>query len=123
MKYELPDDLKRHYFPCDKAQTLTTYRGCKRRCPDTFRQCWEQHLREDLDRDCAVENERKARSYVTCSHCGVICDIGLEYDRFLCPHCGNSEYCDADNQKELMGDRYLEICESELNNTLKLIRQ
>ena len=36
MKYELPKDLKRHYFLCMEAQTLTTYRGYKRRCPDTY---------------------------------------------------------------------------------------
>ncbi len=43
MKYELPDDLKRHYFTCEEKQDLVSYRGCKRRCSDTYRQCWEQH--------------------------------------------------------------------------------
>lgn len=61
MKYELPKDLKRHFFPCDKARTLTSYRSYKRRCPETYRQYWEYHLLEDLYRNCAVENERKAK--------------------------------------------------------------
>lgn len=120
MKYQLPEDLMRHSFYCEKAQTLTTYRSCKRRCSDTYRQCWEQHLRDDLAHDCAVENERNARKFVTCSKCGASCDIGLAFNRFQCSECGNVEYCDGEQQKALIGDKCLEICENELNSVLKL---
>lgn len=121
MKYELPDDLKRHNFPCDKAQTLTTYKGCKHRCPDTYRQCWEQHLREDLYHDCAIENEYNARHFVTCPNCGELCDVELLFDRFGCSKCGTTLYCDTDEQKEIMGDKYLEIDEKELSDALNNI--
>ena len=122
MKYELPEDLKRHFFPCDKAQGITTYWSCKRRCPDIYRQCWERHLREDLCCDCAVENERNARKFVTCSHCGAVCDIGLSFYRFLCNDCGNVEYCDSEEQKTLMGKDYIEIDEQELSDALKQVK-
>ena len=121
MKYELPDDLKRHIFPCEKAKDIASYGRCKRRCPNTYRQCWEQHLREDLYRDCAIENERHARSYVICSHCGAKCDIGTPSNRFLCSDCGNTEYCDDTEQKRLMGDAYMQIDERELSQALKRI--
>jgi len=122
MKYQLPDDLKRHYFPCDKAQTLTSYRSCKRRCPDTYRQCWETRLREDLYRDCAIENERNARNYVVCSQCGAVCDIGRTFNRFICSECGNVEYCGAEQQKALLGDVYQAIDEHELFEMLQHVK-
>ena len=68
MKYYLPKDLKRYLFVCDREMDMTTYSGCKRRChKEDFRLRWEQHLRKDLHRDCAIENETKARRFVTCS--------------------------------------------------------
>lgn len=122
MKYELPEDLKLHYFLCEKTQNVVTYRSCKRRCPDTYRTCWEQRLREDLARDCAIENEYNAKEFVTCSKCGSACDIGLMLNRFLCDNCGNVEYCDSDTQKLLMGSAYTEIDEQELFDVLKRIK-
>lgn len=47
MKYELPEDLKLHYILCEKAQNVVSYSNGKRRCPNTYRRCWEQRLRED----------------------------------------------------------------------------
>ena len=122
MKYELPENLKTHYFACDEVRDLVTYRGCKRRCPDKHRQCWEEHLRADLALDCAVENERNARGFVKCSKCGAICDIGLAFNRFLCSKCDSVEECDAEEQKSLMGDAYEEIDEQELSDALKEIK-
>ena len=122
MKYELPEDLKLHYFLCEKAQNVVSYRSCKRRCPDTYRRCWEQRLREDLARDCVIENEYNAKEFVTCSKCGSTCDIGLMFNRFLCDNCGNVEYCDPDTQKLLMGSAYTEIDEQELSDALKQIK-
>lgn len=122
MRYQLPDDIKRHHFLCTEAQTLTTYRGCKRRCPETYRQCWEQYLRKELQRDCDIENETNARRFVTCPNCGERCDIGLLFNRFGCSKCGSTVYCDANEQKQLMGDKYLEIDEQELTEMLKAIK-
>lgn len=121
MKYQLPEDLKSLTFYCEKTQNLVSYKGCKRRCPDIYGQCWERHLREDLSRDCAVENERNARKFVTCSRCGAVCDVSLAFNRFLC-ECGNIEYCDAERQKDLMSDAYVDIDEKELGNALKQIK-
>lgn len=90
-------------------------------CPDNYRQCWENHLRADLTEDCAVLNERKATSYVICSKCGKICDIGLTDNRFLCK-CGNEEGCSEKKQKKLMGDAFEEIDEQELNEVLRTIK-
>ncbi len=122
MKYELPENLKLHYFECEEKQRLTSYGGCKRRCPTTYRACWEKHLREDLALDCAIENEYNARKYVKCSKCGASCDIGLAFDTFLCSKCGNAEYCDADEQKILMGDEYVFIDEEDLSSALDKIK-
>lgn len=118
MKYQLPEDLTRHSFYCEKAQNLTTYRSCKQYCHDTFRPCWEQHLRDDLARDCAIENERNARKFVTCSKCGATCDIGLGFNRFQCCECGNIEYCDSEQQKMLMVDEYVEVDEQGLSQAI-----
>ncbi len=109
MKYELPENVKLYHFDCNKVPNLATYRVCKRTCPTTYRECWERHLREDLALDCAVDNERKAREFVKCSKCGDICDIGLAFDRFLCSKCDNVEYCNADEQKAIMGDEYISL--------------
>ena len=122
MKYNLPWDLKLHYFYCEKFLAAGSYRICKRRCPQTYRQCWERHLREDLATDCAIDNERKARSYVTCYNCGSICDIGTGFNRFLCDNCGAVVTCELEEQKELMGDEYIEIDQNELNEALKAIK-
>lgn len=66
MKYELPEDLKRHYLPCAEAQTLTTYRGRKRRCrKEDYRQCWEQQLRKDLQRDLRLSFSKKVERIIT----------------------------------------------------------
>lgn len=78
-------------------------------------------MRNDLELDCTVDNERKAESYVTCSKCGKPC-TGLAFNKFLCTDCGNVEYCDAEQQKALMGDAYAEIDEQELLNLLKQIK-
>lgn len=123
MKYYLPEDLKRYLFVCDREMDMTTYRGCKRRChKEDCRQCWEQHLRKDLHRDCAIDNETKARRFVTCPVCGERCNIGLLFNRFGCSKCGATVYCGADDQKQLMGDDYLEIDELELANALIQIK-
>ena len=37
MKYELSEDLKFYFFPCDIAPDLMSYSLYKRRCPDTYR--------------------------------------------------------------------------------------
>ncbi len=121
MKYELPNDLKLHHFDCNKVPNLATYRVCKRTCPTTYRECWERRLREDLALDCALDNERKAREFVKCSNCGAICGIGLAFNRFLCDECGNAEYCDADELKNIMGDEYISIDEQELSIALQKI--
>ncbi len=122
MKYELPNNLKLHYFLCEEKQRPMSYGGCKRRCPNTYRECWERHLRQDLALDCAVDNERKAREFVKCSKCGDICDTGLAFDRFLCSKCDNVEYCNADAQKTIMGDEYISIDEQELSTLLEKIK-
>lgn len=123
MKYKLPEDLKRRCFLCAEVQTLTTYRGCKRRChKDDCRQCWERHLRKDLQCDCDIENEYNARRFVTCPNCGERCDIDLLFNRFGCSKCGTMMYCDADEQKKLMGDEFLEIDEQEFIEILKEIK-
>ncbi len=121
MKYELPENLKTHKFACEKTIGLTSYRSCKRRCPNNYRECWEKHLREDFAQDCAIENEYNARKYVKCSKCGAICNIGLAFNRFLCDACGNVEFCEADEQKALIGDEYVSIDEQELSEMLKEI--
>ena len=72
--------------------------------------------------DCAIDNERKARSYVTCYKCGSICDIGTGFNRFLCYNCGAVVTCEPEEQKELMGDEYIEIDQKELNEALKAIK-
>ncbi len=119
MKYELPEDLKTYKFFCEDKLNDVSFRSCERNCPNSYRQCWEGRLRADLALDCAVDNERKARTYVRCSHCGAICDVGLLHNRFLCNACGNVEYCDSEQQKSLMGDAFAEIDEQELSDALK----
>ncbi len=121
MKYELPKDLKTYNFFCKDRLNDVSLRNCKRHCPDRYRQCWEQHLREDLEIDCAVENERKAERYVKCSVCGKPC-LGLAFNKFLCTDCGNVEYYDSEQQKALMGDAYVEISEQEISDVLKQIK-
>lgn len=79
-------------------------------------------MRKDLHRDCAIENETKARRFVTCPVCGECCDIGLLFNRFGCSKCGATVYCGADEQKELMGKEYLEIDEQELCDVLKRVK-
>ncbi len=123
MKYEVPENLKRHYFGCEKQLDLVTYHGCKRRCKNIdCRACWEQHLRADLALDCAVENEKKAERFVTCSICGSKSITGLAFDRFLCNDCGHYEFCSADYYKEIMGNEYVTIDEQELSALLKQIK-
>lgn len=123
MKYYLPEDLKRHLFVCDQKTDMTTYRGCKRRChKEDCRQCWELHLRKDLQRDCDIENETNARRFVTCPNCGERYDIGLLFNRFGCSKCGATVYCDAAEQKQLMGNAYFEIDEQELTEMLNAIK-
>ncbi len=121
MKYQLPENLKLHHFFCEN-RGYTSYRICKHNCPNTYRACWERHLREDLAQDCAIDNERKARVFVKCSKCGAICDIGLAFNRFWCSKCDNTEYCDADDQKAIMGDEYISIDEQELSTELAKIK-
>lgn len=98
MKYELPKDLKTYKFFCTDKLNDVSFRSYKRNCPNNFRHCWAQHLRADLAFDCAVESERKAESYVTCSQCGAICNVGLSHNRIFCDLCGNVEYCDPENK-------------------------
>ena len=121
MKYELPDDLKRYKLFCNDAFTGVNYNMCKRHCHSDFRHCWEQHLRRDLELDCQVDNERKAERYVKCSTCGKTC-LGIAFNKFLCPDCGNVEYYDAEGQKALMGDAYAEIDEQELSDAFNAIK-
>ncbi len=97
-------------------------RSSKRHSPDSYGQCWEKHLHADLALDCAVDNERKARSFVRCSQCGAICDVGLLDSRFFCDFCGNAEYYDAEQQKVFMDDAFVEIDERELSEALKQIK-
>ena len=109
MKYELPESLKTHVFCYEKVRDIASYRRCKKRCPNTYRECWERHLREDLFRDCAIENEMSVAGRVRCSACGAICDIHFPSNRFMCCECDHMEYCDAEDQKQILGDDYLEI--------------
>lgn len=120
MKYELPKDLKRYKFFCADALLLVDYMNCKKHCHSDYRHCWEQHLRKDLVCDCAVSNERKAELYVKCPTCGSHC-TGLAFNRYLCSNCGNVEYYDAEQQKILMGNDYVEIDEQELANVLRQV--
>ncbi len=122
MKYELPENLKLHYFSCFEKRREVSYRVCKRLCPDTYRDCWEKRLREDLALDCAVDNERKVQGRAICSNCGEVCDIDLLFNRFMCDACGHIEYCGAEQQKELLGDDYVLIDERELSDVLKQIK-
>ncbi len=121
MKYELPKNLKRYSFFCEKALCRVNYEKCQQHCQGDYRHCWEKHLRKDLELDCAVDNERKAESYVTCSKCGKPC-TGLAFNRFLCNDCGNVEYYDAEHQKMLMGDAYAEIDKQKLNAAFSAIK-
>lgn len=118
MKYELPENLKTHVFFCEKARDIASYRRCKKRCPNTYRECWERHLREDLFRDCAIENEMSVVGRVRCAACGAICDIHFPPNRFMCSECDHMEYSDAEDQKQILGDDYLEIDEEELSEAL-----
>ncbi len=122
MKYELSENLKLHYFSCFEKRREVSYRVCKRLCPNTYRDCWEKRLREDLALDCAIDNERKVQGRVICSNCGGVCDIDLLFNRFMCDVCGHIEYCDAEKQKEILGDDYVSIDERELSDMLKQIK-
>ncbi len=122
MKYELPENLKLHYFSCFEKRKEVSYRVCKRLCPDTYRACWEKHLREDLALDCAIDNERKVQGRVVCSNCGGRCDIDLLFNRFMCDTCGFVESCGVEQQKEILGDAYITIDEQELSDAFKQIK-
>ncbi len=122
MKYELPENLKLHYFSCFEKRREVSYRVCKQLCPDTYRDCWEKRLREDLALDCAIDNERKVQGRVICSNCGEVCDIDLLFSRFMCDACGHIEYCGAEQQKEILDDDYISIDERELSDMLKQIK-
>ncbi len=122
MKYELPENLKLHYFSCFEKRREVSYRVCKRLCSDTYRDCWEKRLREDLALDCAIDNERMIQRRVICSNCGGRCDIDLLFNRFMCDACGFVESCGAEQQKEILGDVYITIDEQELSDAFKQIK-
>ncbi len=122
MNYELPKDLKLYTFFCDYAREIASYRRCKRRCPDTYRACWEKYLRKDLALDCAIDNERKVQGRIICSNCGGRCDTDLLFNRFMCDTCGFVESCGAEQQKEILGDAYITIDEQELSDAFKQIK-
>lgn len=121
MKYELPDDLKRYKFFCSNALACVIYNSCKRHCHSDFRHCWGQHLRQDLELDCQVDNERKVERHVKCSACGKTC-LGIAFNKFLCPDCGKVEYYDTEGQQALMSDACAEIDEQELNGAFNAIK-
>ena len=86
------------------------------------RECWERHLREDLFRGCAIENVMSVAGRVGCSACGAVCDIYFPVNRFLCSECDHMEYCDAEDQKQILDDDYFEIDEEELSEVLAAIK-
>ena len=57
-----------------------------------------------------------------CSACGAVCDIYFPVNRFLCSECDHMEYCDAEDQKQILDDDYLEIDEEELSEVLAAIK-
>ena len=57
-----------------------------------------------------------------CSACGAVCDIYFSVNRFLCSECDHMEYCDAEDQKQILDDDYLEIDEEELSEVLAAIK-
>ena len=122
MNYELPDNLKTYIFFCENAMDIASYRRCKKRCPDTYRECWKRHLREDLRRDCEIENEFKVAGHVRCYKCGDICDIHFPPNRFMCDKCDCIVYCGTEEQKQLLGDDFLELDERELSDALAPIK-
>lgn len=65
-------------------------------------------------------NQRKG--VCICSHCVTVCDIGLIFDHIMCVNCGNTEYCDAAEQKAFMGNHYVEIDERNLVDSLKQVK-
>ncbi|WP_251548474.1 hypothetical protein [Pumilibacter intestinalis] len=44
------------------------------------------------------------------------------FNCFGCSKCGATVYCGADEQKQLMGNKYFEIDGQELTETLKAIK-
>ena len=121
MKYELPENLRTYAFFCEKARDIVSYRRCKKRCPNKYSECWERHLREDLFRDCAIENKMSVAGRVRCSACGAICDIHFPPNRFMSEY-DHMEYCDAEYRKQILGDDYFEIDEEELSEALAGIK-
>ncbi len=122
MNYILPKDLKTYCFFCRFVNDAASYRRCKRRCPDNYRVCWEKNLREELEMDCAIENEYKVQGLVGCSNCGSVRGTDLLFNRFMCDDCGHIECCGVEKQKEILGDEYLSINEQELSAMFKQIK-
>lgn len=119
MKYNLPKNLKNYSFFCEEIKDFVRLSKCKKLCPQTYRKCWENTLRQDLELDCNVENEKKAEKYICCSHCGSKGVLGIAFNRFMCLDCGAVSLFDAADYKELMGADYLEIDKASLLEMFK----
>ena len=57
-----------------------------------------------------------------CSACGAVCDIYFPVNRVMCCECDHMEYCDVEDQKQILDDDYLEIDEEELSEVLAAIK-
>lgn len=122
MNYNLPENLKTYTFFCEEVNDFVRLSRCKRLCPATYRKCWESKLRQDLELDCDVENEKQAEEYICCFSCGSENMVGMAFNRFMCLDCGSSATVDKAEYKELMGEDYLEIDETRLTEMFKQIR-
>lgn len=122
MKYQLPKNLKNYRFFCEEFFAHSTYQSCKKLCSERYKTCWERMVRKDLAMDCAVENEIRVRKFLTCPKCGGHRLDGILLNRFLCADCDLMMSCAPDEQKELMGDEYLEIDAKELDEAFSLIK-
>ena len=122
MNYNLHENLKTYTFFCEEVNDFVRLSRCKRLCPATYRKCWESKLRQDLELDCDVENERQAEEYICCSHCCSKGVLGIAFNRFMCLDCSSFKTVDKAEYKELMGEDYLEIDETCLSKMFKEIR-
>ena len=122
MNYNLPKNLKTYTFFCEEVNDFVRLSRCKNLCPATYRKCWESKLRQDLELDCEVENEKLAEEYICCFSCGSENMVGMAFNRFMCLDCGSFKTFDKAEYKELMGEDYLEIDETCLSKMFKEIR-
>lgn len=120
MKYELPENIKKHYFFCQLENGLTGYNKCLK-C-NGF-ECWKNQIIQDFKLDCDVENERNAESYVDCPNCKSKYIVGCAFDSYMCEKCGTNFTLSKEQQKEFLGEKYIEIDENDLTKIINEVKK